>query len=318
MSFADAFFAELRPRYIQQNGPGDGPFKAVRREALLDAARACGFSEIQAMLTCLERDIWPLRFARNRGVFSHADQTRLLKARVAVIGCGGLGGYVIELLARAGIGNFTVCDPDSFDESNLNRQNLCTLDTLGRNKAMAAAEFLQRVAPHAGVRALAQAAQPHNLAEIIYNADIVLDCLDSLEARFQAEAAAHAKNLPFVHGAVAGNEGFALLSRPGEPGLSGLYGQHDAARKKTDAPPQPGSNTNAGTRLQNGAESKRGVQAFSPPAVAAVQSWLAVDALLGRPASGGLIAEYSASGKAGSGSLVHLDLALSRMEAFAL
>ena len=64
---------------------------------------------------------------------------------MAVIGCGGLGGYAIEMLARAGVGHIRVCDGDVFDETNLNRQLLCTEDVLGKSKAEAAADRIKSV-----------------------------------------------------------------------------------------------------------------------------------------------------------------------------
>ena len=73
------------------------------------------------------------RYDRNR-IFSGEQQDELGEKRVAVIGCGGLGGYAIEMLARAGVGHIRVCDGDVFDETNLNRQLLCTEDGAGKKQ----------------------------------------------------------------------------------------------------------------------------------------------------------------------------------------
>ena len=70
------------------------------------------------------------RYERNR-IFSREQQEELSEKKAAVIGCGGLGGYAIEMLARAGVGHIKVCDGDVFDETNLNRQLLCTEAQLG-------------------------------------------------------------------------------------------------------------------------------------------------------------------------------------------
>ena len=74
------------------------------------------------------------RYDRNR-IFSRDQQDELGEKRAAVIGCGGLGGYAIEMLARAGVGHIRVCDGDVFDETNLNRQLFCTEAMLGEKKA---------------------------------------------------------------------------------------------------------------------------------------------------------------------------------------
>ena len=74
----------------------------------------------------LAHDLLPARYQRNRAMISIQQQLLLLQSKVAVFGCGGLGGYIIEELARLGVGRITVVDPDVFEEHNLNRQLLCT------------------------------------------------------------------------------------------------------------------------------------------------------------------------------------------------
>ena len=86
------------------------------------------------------------RYSRNGGALSAEEQRQLADASVLVLGCGGLGGYVIELLARIGVGRIAAADGDVFCVSNLNRQLLCTEETLGMNKALAA-EARVRVYP---------------------------------------------------------------------------------------------------------------------------------------------------------------------------
>src|SRR5665647_1294012 len=68
----------------------------------------------------LVQGILPIRYQRNVHAISVEEQYRLFKARVAVVGCGGLGGYVIEELARIGVGSITAWDYDYFEEHNLN------------------------------------------------------------------------------------------------------------------------------------------------------------------------------------------------------
>ncbi|MBR6653298.1 MAG: ThiF family adenylyltransferase, partial [Oscillospiraceae bacterium] len=81
-----------------------------------------------------------LRYSRNIPAISPEEQDTLKGKKVLVLGCGGLGGYIIENLLRMGVGAITAVDGDSFDESNLNRQLLATEKTLGTNKAIAAAQ----------------------------------------------------------------------------------------------------------------------------------------------------------------------------------
>ena len=213
------------------------------------------------MIFALEHDLWPLRFAAGRGTLSPLEPARLLRSHAVVVGCGGLGGTVIMLLARWGLGALTVCDPDVFDETNLNRQHLAREDRLGKNKALAAAEELAAVASHVTVRTFPCRAHAGNAPEILQGAHVVLDCLDSLPDRFVLEQAAHAAGLPFIHGAIAGLEGFVGPSTPEHPLLPRLYG------------PTPPTHS---------AEAVSGSPTPTPAIVACLQVLTAVNILLGK------------------------------------
>ena len=76
----------------------------------------------------------PQRYLRNEATIGVKGQLKLLQAKVAVVGAGGLGGHAIELLARLGVGYLKVIDGDCFDETNLNRQLLASTQTMGTNK----------------------------------------------------------------------------------------------------------------------------------------------------------------------------------------
>jgi hypothetical protein len=93
---------------------------SVQREG----AERFGKSLAEMESAALEAGFLPGRYRRNRETVSTADQLRLFRSRVAVIGCGGLGGYVVEQLARLGVGTLVLVDPDVFEEHNLNRQLL--------------------------------------------------------------------------------------------------------------------------------------------------------------------------------------------------
>ena len=95
----------------------------------------------------LSLGLMPARYQRNQQIITVQDQLKLFRSRVAVIGCGGLGGYVIEELARLGVGTLVAIDPDIFQEHNLNRQILSTTDALGRAKVELAAERVAEINP---------------------------------------------------------------------------------------------------------------------------------------------------------------------------
>ena len=87
------------------------------------------------------------RYRAQRGSLTSMEQAALLKSTVTVIGAGGLGGAVCLLLARTGVGCIIVCDGDSFDESNLNRQMLANMTRIGTNKALAARDEIALINP---------------------------------------------------------------------------------------------------------------------------------------------------------------------------
>jgi len=82
-------------------------------------------------ILALQNNIIPKRYQRNLGVISPSEQIKLLQSKVAIIGAGGLGGTVLELLVRMGIGELIIADKDIIGDSNLNRQILSTETNLG-------------------------------------------------------------------------------------------------------------------------------------------------------------------------------------------
>ena len=171
--------------------------------------------------------MYPERYARNFKTYRPQDQIRLLKARVTVVGLGGLGGTVIEWLTRAGVGHLNLVDGDSFEDHNLNRQLLCTQHRLGTAKAEAAAERVLAINSSLTVATHKEFLTPDNASRLIESSDIVVDCLDNIESRFVLEAAAKAANIPMVSAAVAGLSGQVTTIFPQDRGLELIYGPED-------------------------------------------------------------------------------------------
>ena len=163
------------------------------------------------------------RLTRNLPTLSEAEQAILAAKRVLLVGCGGLGGYVLEYLLRLGVGEVTVMDGDRFEESNRNRQLLSAPALLGQSKAEAAAARAKRIAPEANCVALAEDLTPENAAARVRGMDLALDALDSVEARLLLEDACAAEGIPLVHGAVSGWGLQAAVSLPGSGLLHRLY-----------------------------------------------------------------------------------------------
>ncbi len=158
------------------------------------------------------------------------QQRTLFRSTVAVAGCGGLGGYVLEELARLGVGNIVAIDPDIFVEHNLNRQLLSAPDTLGQSKVDAAAERIALVNPAVSVTTAQEALGASNADKLLKGADVVVDCLDSVDARLALAQSCRQLNLPLVHGAIAGWYGHVSTVFPGEQSLEKIYARETSGK----------------------------------------------------------------------------------------
>ena len=192
----------------------------------------CGLSVPEIYTEALRLGVYPCRYLRNRDLLSAAEQLRLAEAQVAVAGAGGLGGQVIILLARLGVGRLIVADSDRFDETNLNRQALSNQQTLKRFKTEVAAESVASINPGVKVIPRQVKLEASGIDEILAGAEVVVDALDNVPDRLILEAACQRLGIPMVHGAIAGFEGRMMTIFPGDLGLKVLYGSGELLDKK--------------------------------------------------------------------------------------
>lgn len=146
-------------------------------------------------------------FARTRLLLGQDGLDRLAAARVAVFGIGGVGGYVVEALARSGVGALDLIDSDAVDPTNLNRQIIATTDAIGRPKVEVAAERVVGINPACIVRAhqcffLPETAEQFDFAVF----DYVVDAVDTVSAKIALVEAAFAAGVPIVSSMGAGNK----------------------------------------------------------------------------------------------------------------
>jgi len=228
----------------------------VQQEAM--ARYGLGCADVEA--AALAAGLLPARYQRNRRTIPIAGQLTLLRSRVAVVGCGGLGGYAIELLARLGVGRLVVIDPDRFEEHNLNRQLLSSLADLGKAKVEAAAARVAAINPAVSVLPLQVALGAANGAELLAGVDLVIDALDSIPVRLELAAVCGRLGLPLIHGAIGGWYGHVATQFPGERTIEQLYG-HSTESK--------------------GMEVELGNPSFTPAVVASLQVAEACKVLLG-------------------------------------
>lgn len=164
----------------------------------------------------------PEHYMRNLNAISAVEQIKLLDARVGVCGCGGLGLYVINHLARMGVGHITIWDPDVFSESNLNRQLLASHATLGKSKVEVCRQFIREINPEISVTALPSRWEDGDQTLIGYQ-QVMVDALDNVPARLALAGACAEAAIPLVHGAVGGWYGQLTVIMPGDKSLQYLY-----------------------------------------------------------------------------------------------
>ena len=163
------------------------------------------------------------RYLRNIPALTEAECTLLRTKKVLVVGCGGLGGHIIDQLLRIGVGSIRAVDGDTFDASNLNRQLLSDMSKLGTAKAQAAAHWAAAVNPDVALEAVETFLTVENARELVSGCDIVMDALDNIGSRKVLAAACEAENTPYVYGAIQGWVAQAAISLPGDKLIETLY-----------------------------------------------------------------------------------------------
>jgi molybdopterin/thiamine biosynthesis adenylyltransferase len=201
-----------------------GGVQVIPLSAVQELEREFGLSRRMVELAALETGVLPRRYLRCYGTVGLEGQIKLLRATVAVVGLGGLGGSVVEGLSRMGVGRIVVVDGDTFVDHNLNRQLLSEEAALTQSKAEAARARVAAI--NAAVEVVAHAVNltPQNLDDLLGGADVVVDALDRLPTRLMLQDGTQRLGIPLVHGAIAGYVGQVMTILPGDAGLHALYG----------------------------------------------------------------------------------------------
>ena len=152
--------------------------------------------------------------SRQMSVVTRSEQQRFKDSKITVIGCGGIGGETIEMLARMGIGELVLVDEDAFDLSNLNRQTLASLADVGLEKSAVAREKVRLINPYVKVTDFNEHVDDSNIDKIIGDSDIVIDALDNVLTRVIVSRKAKEKGIPYIHGAIHGTLGQITVFLP--------------------------------------------------------------------------------------------------------
>lgn len=207
------------------------------------------------------------RYERNMPALTEGECRALREKRVLVVGCGGLGGHIIDQLARIGVGSLRVVDGDVFEPSNLNRQLLSSVPLLGVSKAKAAGEHIRRVNPDVEREAVEAFMTEQNVYDLLEGCHVVMDALDNIPARKLLAAACEKRDIPYVYGAISGWVAQAAVSMPGDRLLEILFPEEIEIRDKS-------------------------VLSFTPALCASLQVSLCVKLLTGRPVETGTLCYF--------------------------
>jgi molybdopterin-synthase adenylyltransferase len=240
----------------QRSASGLLPFPAQREAAERFAVKLSVVEE-----AALENGLLPARYQRNRNMISLPQQLQLFRSRVAIIGCGGLGGYMVEELARLGVGTIVALDPDIFEEHNLNRQILSSPANLGRPKVEAAALRVAEINPAVSLVPIHAAYAPENGPLYLRGCHVIVDALDSIPTRLALASTCTELGIPMVHGAIGGWYGQVATQFPGDDTIQRLYSRWVSGK---------------------GVEQELGNPSFTPAAVASLEAAEVCKILLGQ------------------------------------
>ncbi|MBO4869099.1 MAG: tRNA threonylcarbamoyladenosine dehydratase [Clostridia bacterium] len=147
------------------------------------------------------------RFERTALLLGEEGLAKLARSRVAVFGAGGVGGYVIEALARSGVGALDIIDSDVISPSNINRQIIADTGTVGRYKVDAACDRVKAINPDCAVTVRRTFFTPDNAAEFDFSQyDYVVDAIDTVTGKIGLITCAEAAGVPVISSMGAGNK----------------------------------------------------------------------------------------------------------------
>ncbi|NLX61777.1 MAG: HesA/MoeB/ThiF family protein [Tissierellia bacterium] len=191
------------------------------------------------------------RYAKNMKALSEEDMKTLFNSKVCVVGCGGLGGYIIEMLGRIGVKYITVIDGDVFDETNLNRQLISHAGNIGKSKAEEAKKRMKLVNPDVTVNHINEMLDENNAMDLLEGHDVIVDALDNIKTRKILNAFSKKLNIPMVHGAIAGFYGQVSTIYPEDNTFNYIYPDNED--------------------LNKGIETELGNPSFIPALIAAIE-----------------------------------------------
>lgn len=228
MNLRDQILKCAKP-YLAPNKQTLSTISLKERDAI---ATSCGLPKREVEIAALDLEVWPQRYLRNAGSLGLAGQKKLLQSRALLIGVGGLGGTIAQLLARMGLGTLILADGDFFSEDNLNRQAFSLEQNIGQGKVQVACSEILKINAATEVEIFAGFVKENELASLIRGVNVAMDALDDMPTRFLLEKVCKEGKVPLVHGAVAGFSGQVTTIYPEDVGFKAFYGESQTIPEK--------------------------------------------------------------------------------------
>ena len=146
------------------------------------------------------------QFSRTELLIGKDGVEKLKKSKVAIFGLGGVGSYVVEGLARAGVGNFILVDNDIISETNINRQIIATYKTIGKPKIQIEKERILEINPNAKVKIFKEFFMPESPDFFDKNVSYIVDAIDTITAKIELVVRAKKMNKPIISCMGTGNK----------------------------------------------------------------------------------------------------------------
>ncbi len=168
-------------------------------------------------------DVYQNLISRQKEIFSEEEQEILRTTPIVIIGCGGLGGTIIEQFVRAGFEELTIVDQDVFDETNLNRQVRSNLDTVGKSKVKITKSAMEQINPNINITDYDLTIDEKNISKILKGKKILVDAVDNVYTRVLISREAKQQGMVFVHSAVEKTMGQLSVFEPNSVSYEELF-----------------------------------------------------------------------------------------------
>lgn len=168
-------------------------------------------------------DVYQNMISRQKEIFSEEEQEILRTTPIVIIGCGGLGGTIIEQFVRAGFEELTIVDQDVFDETNLNRQVRSNLDTVGKSKVKITKSAMEQINPNINITDYDLIIDEKNISKILKGNKILVDAVDNVYTRVLISREAKQQGMVFVHSAVEKTMGQLSVFEPNSVSYEELF-----------------------------------------------------------------------------------------------